>query len=343
MTDKHSPTDEHNPTHEHSANDEHNPTHEHSANDEHNPTHEYSPSDGRSMRDPGSRTPAENAELALLLELAGTPKPGNVDRRREYPELRFEHFLAGAVGAREGLELAAEGTAVGQAFEQAVAGMAGQQGGNTQFGCLLLIIPLMRARVERTLTPQGAKDVVAETTVKDAANFYRAFDHVDVAVREPGDERVADEQSPEPADIDPSLDVRRGLSAVPAVRERDLTLLDVMRESAAHDGNAREWTQGFPRTFEVATRIHEDEGPAPDRVARAFIEQLARAPDSLVATQHGSAAAEQVRTRATAVDGDLDAAEQLAEELVAEGINPGTTADIVAAGTYVALERGLDV
>ena len=57
------------------------------------------------------RDPAENAQLALLLEVTGTPKPGNVDRHRDYPELRFEHFAAGAVGGA--LEGRSEGGAVG--------------------------------------------------------------------------------------------------------------------------------------------------------------------------------------------------------------------------------------
>ncbi|OYR44892.1 triphosphoribosyl-dephospho-CoA synthase, partial [Halorubrum sp. Eb13] len=48
--------------------------------------------------------PVDDATLALLLEVAGTPKPGNVDRRRDLGDLRFESFLGGAVGAREGLE-----------------------------------------------------------------------------------------------------------------------------------------------------------------------------------------------------------------------------------------------
>jgi triphosphoribosyl-dephospho-CoA synthase len=281
-----------------------------------------------------SRSPAENAELALLLEVASTPKPGNVDRHREYSELRFEHFLAGAVGAREGLSLAADGAPVGHAFERAVAGMARQRGGNTQFGCLLLAVPLVKASAERSLTPAGVDNVVAETTVDDAAAFYRAFDHVDVAVPDLDDGEV--EGAAE-------LDVRRGSAAIPAVRDRRMSLLDVMELSADHDANAREWTQKFPRTFTVAERICDDEGPAPDRVARAFLDQLATELDSLIVTQHGVDAAEQVRERAAAVAGDLDAAEQLADDLVAEGLNPGTTADIVAAGTYVALERGLDV
>ena len=44
------------------------------------------------------RDPAENAQLALLLEVTGTPKPGNVDRHRDYPGLRFEHFAEAPSG-----------------------------------------------------------------------------------------------------------------------------------------------------------------------------------------------------------------------------------------------------
>jgi len=62
------------------------------------------------------RSVAQNAELAFLLEVTSTPKPGNVDRRHEYDDLRFEHFLAGAVGARPGFDLAADGGPIGEAF-----------------------------------------------------------------------------------------------------------------------------------------------------------------------------------------------------------------------------------
>jgi triphosphoribosyl-dephospho-CoA synthase len=100
---------------------------------------------------------AERAQLSLLLEVAGTPKPGNVDRCREYPDLRFEHFLAGAVGARPGLVAAADpdGPGVGEAFERAVAGMRRQSGVNTQFGALLPFVPLARAAATGQLSPSG--------------------------------------------------------------------------------------------------------------------------------------------------------------------------------------------
>ena len=284
---------------------------------------------------------AELAQLALLLEVSGTPKPGNVDRCREYPDLRFEHFLAGAVGARPGLEAAADpdGPGVGGAFERAVSGMSQQSGGNTQFGALLLVVPLARAAVRGDLTPGGASAVVEATTVEDAAGFYRAFDHVDVSVAEP------------PEGWDP-LDVRRGSEAVPALRERDLRLRDVMVESADRDGVAREWVGGFERSFRAADLIAQGDAhahgagdsdvdrPLTDRAAAAYLELLAGEPDPFVAIQHDRATAEEVAERArAALAGTADPAD-LAEDLVERGINPGTTADLVAAGLFVALADG---
>ncbi|WP_144798107.1 triphosphoribosyl-dephospho-CoA synthase [Halorubrum depositum] len=321
----------------------------------------------RADRAGGDSDPVDDATLALLIEVAGTPKPGNVDRRRDLEGLRFESFLGGAVGAREGLELAANDEAsVGDAFERAVAGMADRAGTNTQFGCLLLLVPLLRATVAGgdasagDLGPDAVDRVTRDTTVADAVAFYRAFERVDVAVADP------------PADAT-GLDVRRGSDAAPTLRDRGLTLRDVLALSAAPDDpdrvpdrNAREWVEGFPRTFRAAEWIRTDEGPLTDRAARAFLGLLAAEPDTLVAATHGPETAREASARAAALldgaDGvgsgaagvggigadavhgaDLDAAEGLATAFVDEGINPGTTADLTCAALYVALRRGAEV
>ncbi|WP_311171730.1 triphosphoribosyl-dephospho-CoA synthase [Halobellus ordinarius] len=286
------------------------------------------------------RSPAGNAQLALLLDVAAAPKPGNVDRDHDLADLRIEHFLAGAVGAGAGLRRAAAGAPVGVAFERAVAGMGSQAGDNTQFGALLLLVPLVRAAAEApeafrgtdargTLQRTDAAAVVEETTVADAADFYRAFEHVDVAVADP----------PEGMD---ALDVRRGADAIPAVRERGLTLSEILARSEG-DGNATEWTTGFERTFETAAAIQADDGPLPDRIARAFVDRLANESDTLVRTRHGPEVAADVRRRATEARGDPEAVANLDTDLREAGINPGTTADLVTAATFVALERGVDL
>ena len=276
------------------------------------------------------RDPAENGQLALLLEVTGTPKPGNVDRHRDYPGLRFEHFAAGAVGALSGLRMAADGAPLGAAFERAVDGMSDQSGGNTQFGALLMLVPLVRAAAEDRLSPSGVADVVEATTVEDACGFYRAFEHVDVAVDDP------------PEGLD-DLDVRRGGDATDALRRRESTLYDVMDLSADVDGVAAEWTDGFERSFEAAGWLLDDDGPVYRRASRAFLRRLADEEDTFVVTRNGPEAAAEATRRAGAVLRGEEDAEELAEEFVERDINPGTTADLTAAALFVALERGLEV
>lgn len=276
------------------------------------------------------RTHAGRAELALLLEVASTPTLGNVDRHRDLDGLRFEHFLAGAVGARRGLRRAEAGEPIGRAFLRAVEGMADQRGGNTQFGCLLLLVPLVRAAAAGSLTADGVTEVVAATTVEDAADFYRSFDVVDVYVDDP----------PDGAD---DLDVRRGADAIPSIEADGITMFDVMSLAAGTDDVAREWTNGFPRSFEAADRIRTGSGTVLDRGARAHLELLGQRPDTLVAKEHGMETAKRLqRTARRLLEGDdrRTAVDAAATEFVAAGINPGTTADILAAGLYIALERG---
>jgi len=276
------------------------------------------------------RTTAQNAELALLLEVAGTPKPGNVDRDHEYDDLRFEHFLAGAVGARHGFERAADGDPVGAAFEDAIEGMANQRGGNTQFGAVLVLTPLVATTASGDLTRERVRETVAATTVDDAAGFYRAFEHVDVAVDDP------------PEGMEP-LDVRRGSDAVPTLRERGLTLEAIMEQSADVDDVAAEWIGGFGRVFGAADRLEALSGPVADRASTVFLELLAEQPDTFVVTRQDRETAEEVQRRAKAVLAGEERADALADELVERDINPGTTADLTAGALFVALERGLDV
>jgi len=276
------------------------------------------------------RTAAQNAQLALLLEVASTPTPGNVDREREYPDLRFEQFLAGAVGTHAGFEQAAAGESLGPAIERAVAGMGAQTGGNTQFGGVLLLAPLVAAAGRGELTPEVATRVVGETTVDDAVAFYRAFEHVDVAVPDP------------PAGME-QLDVQRGGDAEPALREQEVTLAAVMEQSADRDGIAAEWIEGFGWTFELARAIRGGTGSVTERAAAAHLALLSRELDTFVVTQHGRETAYEVRRRANAVLHDEESVYRFAEDLVDRGINPGTTADILAGGLFVALERGLQV
>ncbi len=165
--------------------------------------------------------------------------------------------------------------------------------------------------------------------MEDAAAFCRAFAAVDVGL------------GPPPEGLE-DVDVRRPEAAADAVRERGLTLAGLMAASAEVDGIAREWADGFERTFDAADRLLDGENLI-ERAPTVFLELLAAEPDPFVATRHDGETAEAVRDRASAVLAGERGAADLADELVAGGVNPGTTADLLAGGLYVALERGASV
>jgi triphosphoribosyl-dephospho-CoA synthase len=85
------------------------------------------------------------AQLAMVLEVAAYPKPGNVDRDHDFPDTTFEHFLASAVGTYPVLEAAARSRTGAGALIHAAAeeSLRWQRGGNTHFGAFVLLIPLL--------------------------------------------------------------------------------------------------------------------------------------------------------------------------------------------------------
>ena len=259
-------------------------------------------------------TPPEDAQTALLLE-AGTQKPGNVGPRRDFEDTTFHEFLVGSVGARRGFDVAAEAS-VGDVFLRSVKGASAHEGGNTQFGALLLLAPLVVAAARGNV--EDAPAVAEETTPEDAARFYEAFDHVDVHV----------------GDTDYEYDVRDP-DAREKVVEDGVTLYDVMEESASRDGIADEWTSGFTRTFHAGSRLMGRPGGTRDAVRTTYVDLLSEEPDSLVAERQGKEKAREVTRLARELPPN-----ELDERLADEGINPGTTADIVAGAVFVALRRG---
>jgi len=92
----------------------------------------------------------------------------------------------------------------------------------------------------------------------------------------------------------------------------------------------------------LETVLDEFEYPC-DRAAAVSLALLSRDLDTFVQTRHDRETAERVRADARRVLAGEASVERFADDLVAKGINPGTTADIVAGGLFVALAGGLEV
>lgn len=276
---------------------------------------------------------ARVAQLAMALEVSATPKPGNIDRDHDYEDTRYEHFLASAISAYPILLDAAEGAPIGRCIHRAVEeSTRWQDGGNTHFGAFLLLMPLVGAASKVSRIDdlrEVAHRLALETTVDDAVEVYRAFSHVDV--------RVGDVED---------LDVRDS-GSVDRIRELGHTLYHLMEVSSSYDIIAREWVEGFPRTFECARLIKENtphEGVNRATV-RAFLNILSRNTDTFIQTKFDEDKAKEVSQRAASLleDFDLEEIHEFDDVLLREGVNPGSTADIVIAGLFVALLGGLRI
>jgi triphosphoribosyl-dephospho-CoA synthase len=170
-------------------------------------------------------------------------------------------------------------------------------------------------------TIQDAFKLVQTTTIEDAILFYDAFAHTAVRVNE------SDE-----------LDINDPLVAE-KLRERGMTLYDVMAYSAENDMVAREWVNGFSLTRITADRIKED-GRGRDAIPAVFLSLLSLEPDTFIAKKFGVECAREVCTLAGKVSsGDMTLFE-FDDYCIREGINPGSLADIMIAGLFVAISEG---
>ncbi|MFZ2497309.1 triphosphoribosyl-dephospho-CoA synthase [Methanosarcina sp.] len=313
---------------------------------------------------------ARCAQLAMLLEVSASPKPGNVDREHNYPDTCFEHFMASSVSVYPVLELAARSrSGIGALLKNAVCeSSAWQRGGNTHFGAFLLLIPLSMAAGElldshgkAKLSPEDFEELAArahafvrKTDCEDAVEFYRAFNVAGVRVNSVEEFSLIDPES------------------TAELREQEVTLYKLMEISRGYDLIANEWTSGFRRCLEGAKSITEfmqalNSGAENsvlnysgtginDAIVYTFLKLLSRHRDTFIQTKFDEETAEYVSSRAgeilSAWEGSsghltrdfsslLPAVQEFDHELLNRKINPGSTADIIIAGLFIALLGGL--
>ena len=260
---------------------------------------------------------AERAQLALMLEVCAYPKPGNVDRCHDYPDTRLEHFLASTLFARQALEEAETGTGrIGEIIKHAVRDTNCHSGGNTHFGAFILLIPLVYGG-----DIPGAIRAIEKTDVSDAVAFYKAFALTSVRMNVTDDLDVHDPHT------------------LTMIRDRDMTLLDVMRHSAANDMVAREWVTGFRLTRRGADLLRQS-GPGRQAIVNTFLTLLVSEPDTFIIKKHGATVAQETMLAAREVLDGKRSLEDFDAECIERGINPGSTADIIIASIFIALGEG---
>jgi triphosphoribosyl-dephospho-CoA synthase len=268
------------------------------------------------------------ATLACLWEVSA-PKPGNVHRGADFEDATYLDFIQAAIVIGPALDRAPE-LGVGRTVLEAVRATRRSVATNTNLGTLLLIAPL--ACVPRaTRLADGVADVLQQLTFDDTRAVYEA-----IRVASAGGLGSADE-----ADV----------SQEPPA---DLRLVDAMQMAAERDLVARQYTNGFADVF-AGPAAWIEEGiargwPLGAAIVHAHLRQMAKEPDSLIVRKCGAKVGEESSVRAArAVEAGMpgeDAYEEAASDLDfwlrcdGHRRNPGTTADLIAAGLFVLLREG---
>jgi triphosphoribosyl-dephospho-CoA synthase len=271
-----------------------------------------------------------SVHIACLLEVSAD-KPGNVTWGKDFWDTRFVDFMASAIAIGPAFRQAAE-KPVGEIVLQAVQDTRRLANTNTNLGMTLLLAPLAKA-ASRGSTPglrAGTSQVLEALTVEDARLAFEAI-------------RLANPTGLGHAD---AYDVREN--------QVDITLLEAMRLAQSRDSVAREYVTDYEITFEIGfatLRQLWDAGyPFGDAIVQTYLTILAQVPDTLIMRKRGRQVAEEVSQRAAEVlklGGPFSSRgqEALAEFDIAirdpkHRLNPGTTADLIAATLFTFLTEG---
>jgi len=271
---------------------------------------------------------AQYGGLACLLE-ATAPKSGNVHRGADFEDLTYLDFATSALAIGPALSAAAAGGRLGPCVRDAIAATRQAVATNTNLGAVLLLVPLAMVPQDQPL-PSGVRAVLGGLDAADARLVYEA-----IRLANPGGLGTVDE-----ADV--------------AGTPPD-DLVHAMRLAAERDLIARQYANGFAEVFDIVTQSLREGGqagwPLGDTIVHAHLDLMSRHPDSLIARKCGEATAAQAargaaRVLAAGRPGEpayLEALSDLDFWMRSDGHrrNPGTTADLVTAGLFVALRDGI--
>ena len=268
--------------------------------------------------------------MACLLE-AAAPKPGNVHPAASFPDLTHDDLVAAAVAIGPILERAPDAP-LGRVILDAVRQSRRMTRSNANLGMILAIAPMAAVQHDacdtagdgHSISPlsSAVSAVLERLDAADAAAIWQA-----IGEARPGGMGKAERHDladPPPGDM-----------------------LEAMRLAAGHDSIAALWARGYddvlgPLVADLAAALSRCSDWR-EAIVDAFLRQLARTPDSLIARRHGGAVAAEVAARAAAVThtdpggraGAVAAFDRSLRE--PRRINPGTTADLVAAALYILL------
>jgi len=294
------------------------------------------------------------AQIASVLEVSGHPKPGNVHRTQNFPDMVFEDFLLSGIAIGETMEKAArkgfkyknkpekwDKIGLGKMILEAVRETDHWVANNTNLGIVMLLTPISVVAgmsEDETVNWDVFRDkidqLIRSTTSEDAVNLYQAINIADAGgMGEQDDLDVANE------------------SSLQKLRDDNVNMFRVLEMSSAWDKLSYELTHKMPVTFEIGypvfQRVKSEKG-INEATVQTFLTILSRVPDTLISRKFTDAKAGEVSARAQAIleEGGIltrkgtSIVGKFDQELIKGGLNPGTTADFTASSIMVAYLDG---
>ena len=266
-------------------------------------------------------------ELACMLEVSAD-KPGNVSLEKGFSDTGYDDFIkSGKAIGRVFRNIS--NSSVGETILRAVKDTRALTGANTNLGIILLLAPLAKAF---TLSKQGdirptLRNVLKYLSIKDAELAYEAI-------------RIA---GPAGMGKVEKYDVNE--------KSVDITLLEAMYEARGRDSIASEYATAYEITFDTglpALRdIIKNGASLSEAIVQTFLIILSMVPDTLIARKKGQRQAQDVSARSAEVLESGGVQTPQGCEKIKEldrflrdkdhSLNPGTTADLIAAVLFVYL------
>lgn len=262
-------------------------------------------------------------EKACFWEVSAR-KVGNVHKHANFEKTSYMDFVLSAEAIADHF---LENLSVAEIVHRSVRATIARIGQNTNLGIILLLAPLSCVPREKPLR-EGVQQVLSNLTVDDARLVFEA-----IRLAKPGGLGEA-----------ASEDVRS---------EPTVTLLEAMKLAAGRDQIARQYATGYTDVFDFGVTAFlkglEQFGTVEAAIIDLQLRWLAREPDTLIARKNDARTANLVREKAgevmklggIATAKGRKAAVQFDRYLRSNGnkLNPGTTADLIAACMFVALRE----
>ncbi len=274
---------------------------------------------------PPHLTPGWCAAVASILE-ATARKPGNVTPDKNFTDLSYDELCN---AARAMVPAFDQGKAIplGSIIKDAVSRSRSKTRSNANLGIIIAISPLAAASLSsgRPLRAADVDSVIEQCTTQDSLNIY---DAIKLSTAASLSQRESfDIHGPAPESIQQAM--RHAATTEPT------------------DSIAALWAFGYQSLWNsllADLQFNESHGESWEQsIIFTALAQLARTPDSLIIRRHGRQQADQISSEAADVlklhHDDRTAAIEAFDWRLRHPcrINPGTTADLVAAALYIHL------